>query len=293
MSHQDRDERHTQDGSHDEETPLLQSGTEADRESVNSRVDQGREEDEDLQRSLSFPPSDPEHPRSWPARKKLINVTIIALMAILSPLASSMFTPGITQIAEDFGTSEQNVIATTTAFVITLGLGPLLWAPLSEDFGRRRLYTWCFTVFTALQIVCAVSPTVEVLIAIRGLSGFFGSEFGSPYLSGRSTREFCGILMLMGTSMIRCWARKWRRHHQRYVSIVTVCLHPLNSDQDSVRRYEPSERAGVFGWYLLGPLLGKSQCTIQRSFQRTSLRYLTPTNTRSHTRTALWRCHCH
>lgn len=181
MSHQDHEQRHAHDRAHDEETPLLRSGTGADHKSLNSRVDQGGEgEEEGLQRFLSFPPSDPEHPRSWPARKKLINVTIIALMAVLSPLASSMFTPGIAQIADDLDTSEQRVIATTTGFVITLGLGPLLWAPLSEDFGRRRLYTWCFTVFAALQVVCAVSPTVEVLIAVRAVSGFFGSEFSFP-----------------------------------------------------------------------------------------------------------------
>ena len=96
-------------------------------------------------------------------------------MAILSPLASSMFTPGIAQIAKDLQTTEQLVIATTTGFVIMLGLGPLALAPLSETFGRRAVYIWCFTIFTVLQVPTALAPNIESLIVIRTISGFFGS----------------------------------------------------------------------------------------------------------------------
>lgn len=98
--------------------------------------------------SIDFSSADPDNPKAWSPKKKLTNVGIIALMAILSPLASSMFTPGISQIAEDLDADVQEVIATTTGFVIMLGVGPLLLAPLSETFGRRRVYVYCFTVFT-------------------------------------------------------------------------------------------------------------------------------------------------
>ena len=126
-------------------------------------------------RQISFSPDDPENPKAWPHRKKLTNVAIIALMAILSPLASSMFTPGIAQIAEDLNTDEQHVIATTTGFVIMLGAGPLILAPLSETFGRRNIYIWCFCLFTLLQIPTALSPNVGFLIAVRTVSGLLGS----------------------------------------------------------------------------------------------------------------------
>ncbi|KAJ4517711.1 hypothetical protein HRR78_003549 [Exophiala dermatitidis] len=157
---------------------------------------------------ISFGPKDESNPKAWSKKKKLVNVAIIALMAILTPLASSMFTPGIAQIAQDLRTDEQSVIATTTGFVIMSGFGPLVLAPFSETFGRRVLYIWCFAVFTVLQIGAAVSPNVGTLIGLRAVSGFFGSV---------------GLANGGGTI----------------------------SDM-----YEPSQRAGVFGWYLLGPLLG-------------------------------------
>jgi len=98
-----------------------------------------------------------------------------------------------------------------------LGLGPLFLAPLSETFGRRKLYLVCFTVFALLQIPSALAPNVQTLVAVRTLSGLFGSV---------------GIANGGGTI----------------------------SDM-----FEPSQRAGVFGWYLLGPLLGPTLVSLGQS----------------------------
>lgn len=86
-----------------------------------------------------------------------------------------MFTPGIAEIAEDLNTSPTAVIATTTGFVIMLGIGPLILAPLSETFGRRNLYLTCFSTFALLQIPAALAPNIAFLIAVRSVAGFFGS----------------------------------------------------------------------------------------------------------------------
>lgn len=86
-----------------------------------------------------------------------------------------MFTPGISQIAEDLNTSTTTVIGTTTGLVIMLGLGPLILAPLSETFGRRKVYLICFSIFALLQIPTALAPNIAFLIAVRTIAGFFGS----------------------------------------------------------------------------------------------------------------------
>lgn len=91
-----------------------------------------------------------------------------------------MFVPGIAQIADDLNTSKETVVGATTGFVVFLGLGPLVLAPLSETFGRRKLYLVCFSVFALLQIPTALSPNVQGLIAVRSLSGFFGSRSYQP-----------------------------------------------------------------------------------------------------------------
>jgi multidrug resistance protein len=94
---------------------------------------------------------------------------------VLSPLASSMFAPGINKIASALHTTESAVIACQTGYVITLGVGPLILAPLSETFGRKKLYIVCFGIFALLQIPTALSPNIETLITLRTVTGFFGS----------------------------------------------------------------------------------------------------------------------
>lgn len=141
-----------------------------------------------------------------------------------------MFTPGIAQIAEDLNAETEEVIATTTGFVVMLGIGPLIIAPLSETFGRRPLYIACFSTFALLQIPTALAPNISVLIAARTIAGFFGSKFLKmwrfvDFHTTNQNRVWTGVGIANGAGTI--------------------------SDM-----FEPSERAGVFGWYLLGPLLG-------------------------------------
>lgn len=141
-------------------------------------------------RLINFDEEDADNPRQWTYGMKIKNMGVIATMAILSPLASSMFTPGIDQIAEGLDTTPETVIACTTGFVIMLGLGPLIHAPLSETFGRRKLYLSCFAIFTLLQIPSALAPNIETLIAVRTLAGFFGSV--SIANGGGSISDMCG-----------------------------------------------------------------------------------------------------
>ena len=206
-------------GNVDEEQPLLHRAI---------SEDASDEFNEDETQEIKFSEDDEENPRAWSSKKKLINVAIIALMSILSPLASSMFTPGIAQVAVDLNTDQQSVVATTTGFVIMLGFGPLVIAPLSETFGRRQVYIYCFVVFSLLQIPTAMAPNVAMLIAVRTISGFFGSKLIHP-----QHFPFQEVLT-------------------RYPSGVGIA----NGGGTISDMYEPTQRAGVFGWYLLGPLLG-------------------------------------
>lgn len=155
------DDQNNRDG---EREPLLDRS---------SQVDAG--EGGDSRELITFEESDQANPKQWKWSAKLANMFVIAMMSILSPLASSMFTPGIDQIAKGLNTDSTTVVGCTTGFVIMLGIGPLILAPLSETFGRRPLYLVCFSAFTLLQIPSALAPNIETLIAMRTIAGFFGS----------------------------------------------------------------------------------------------------------------------
>lgn len=54
-------------------------------------------------------------------------------------------------------------------------LGPILWAPLSEQFGRRGITTLTFLLFTIWTLACALAPNWPAFLVFRLFVGIFAS----------------------------------------------------------------------------------------------------------------------
>ena len=59
---------------------------------------------------------------------------------------------------------------------LTQELGPLLWAPLSELFGRQLLFIGTYCALTAFNCGAAGSKNIWTLIILRFFAGSFGSS---------------------------------------------------------------------------------------------------------------------
>jgi hypothetical protein len=75
---------------------------------------------------------DPYRPINWPFRKKLITTLLYGLTTMGSTWASSVYSPAIGQISEQFHVGEEVGLLGLSFLLMGFGLGPLLWAPLSE-----------------------------------------------------------------------------------------------------------------------------------------------------------------
>lgn len=72
----------------------------------------------------------------------------------------------------DGGTEVKSAtILLVTIWELGEAVGPLFIAPLSEKFGRCRLYLIMNTIFLATTLFVAVSPNTELLITSRALTG--------------------------------------------------------------------------------------------------------------------------
>ncbi|EXF76518.1 major facilitator superfamily transporter [Colletotrichum fioriniae PJ7] len=126
---------------------------------------------------------DPEHPLNWSDGKKGLNIAILSLLSVVTPLGSSMFAPGIPLIMREFH-NDSSVTATFLLSIYVLGFafGPLLVAPISEIYGRRYLYIFGNILFTGFTIGTALSNSIGMLLAFRllmGLSGVVPLTIGS------------------------------------------------------------------------------------------------------------------
>lgn len=91
-------------------------------------------------------------------------------------MCSTILAVGSQAIAADFALENIYMPALPVAmYVLGLGLGPLFLAPLSELHGRRIVYLLSFSLFTVINIGCALAPSIAVLSCLRFLAGVCGS----------------------------------------------------------------------------------------------------------------------
>lgn len=64
-----------------------------------------------------------------------------------STYSSSAPTPIVPAMKTYFGFSDEVATLTISLFVAGYCVGPILWAPLSEQFGRRPIFIWTFLVY--------------------------------------------------------------------------------------------------------------------------------------------------
>lgn len=85
-----------------------------------------------------------------------------------------MYLPGFPAIAEDLGTSIANVQLSLTSYFIGIAGGQLLYGPLFDRFGRKVPLTAGLFVFMVASVLCALTRSVETLIAVRFLQALGG-----------------------------------------------------------------------------------------------------------------------
>jgi MFS family permease len=56
-----------------------------------------------------------------------------------------------------------------------IALGPLLWAPLSEIYGRRPIFILTMAAYTLFTIPTALAPNIAFLIVFRFVAGVFAA----------------------------------------------------------------------------------------------------------------------
>ena len=136
---------------------------------------------------------DPTHAQNWPMKKKSVNqpppskiaeltITIrllISGIAIWSSLAatfgSSIFSAASPGVEREYHVGIEVATLGTSLFVLGYAFGPILWAPMSELYGRRLpivISTFGFGIFA---IGVATAQNVQTVMICRFFDGLFGS----------------------------------------------------------------------------------------------------------------------
>ena len=83
-------------------------------------------------------------------------------------MGSSVYTPGYPEVQKQFNVSTTAALLPLSLYVISIGLGPVIAAPLSETYGRLLIY-WISMPLSGF------SQTFAQLLVCRFLAGLLGS----------------------------------------------------------------------------------------------------------------------
>ncbi|KAJ5484966.1 drug/proton antiporter YHK8 [Penicillium diatomitis] len=133
--------------------------------------------EEDDQYTVEWDTDDPMNPRNLNKARKWVIVVIVSMGSLCVTCTSSMYTTTYDQIMNEFGCSQEVATLGLSFFIWGLGIGPLFLSPLSEFYGRRKIYIVSFTLFLIWLIPCAVAQNTATMLVCRFFNGLAGSAF--------------------------------------------------------------------------------------------------------------------
>ncbi len=137
-------------------------------------------------------------------RPHIAFVVVLGSLSAFGPISIDMYLPGLPAMARGFHASASAAQLTLTACLVGLALGQLLAGPLSDRLGRRPPLLLGIAAYSASSLLCALSPSVEVLTVLRlvqGLTGAAGIVISRAVVrdlySGTAAASFFSVLMLV------------------------------------------------------------------------------------------------
>ncbi|KAI0893600.1 MFS general substrate transporter [Annulohypoxylon nitens] len=124
---------------------------------------------------VDFEPDDVENPHCWSNTRRWYVTVCAVLLVVNATFASSAPSGCFGSIAEWFDVSEEAAGLTITLFLLGYCAGPLIFAPLSEFYGRRWIFYGTFLLYIIFNFLCAFAPNFGSLLVGRFLTGTFVS----------------------------------------------------------------------------------------------------------------------
>ncbi|MDN0194588.1 multidrug effflux MFS transporter [Streptomyces sp. S.PNR 29] len=138
-------------------------------------------------------------------RTSLLVTLILGGLTATPPLAMDMYLPSLPEVTESLHAPAATVQLTLTACLAGMALGQLAVGPMSDRWGRRRPLLAGLAVYVLATALCALAPTVELLVAFRlaqGLAGAAGIVIARAVVrdlyDGVAMARFFSTLMLIG-----------------------------------------------------------------------------------------------
>src|SRR5688500_12348781 len=104
-----------------------------------------------------------------PARTKRLVLVAAILGTTVVTIDSTVANVALPAIADDLGGGLAGQQWTANAYLVTLSSLLLIGGSLGDILGERRVFAFGVLAFGVTSLLCALAPTIEVLVAARAL----------------------------------------------------------------------------------------------------------------------------
>lgn len=115
------------------------------------------------------------NPKNWTSTYKSWITFQLGMLALSASLGSSIISPAEDAITSYTGISAEVGVLVISLYIFGFAFGPLVWAPVSEIWGRRWSMIPALVGLGLFSIGTAVSSNAQSIIICRFFSGLFGS----------------------------------------------------------------------------------------------------------------------
>jgi MFS transporter, DHA2 family, multidrug resistance protein len=110
-----------------------------------------------------------------PPGQRGIAMLAVAIAVGISVLVGSIANIALPTIAHDMGVTPAASIWVVNAYQLAVTVALMPCASLGDVYGHRRVYVWGLVLYTVGSLICALAPTMSVLIGARVLQGLGGA----------------------------------------------------------------------------------------------------------------------
>ncbi|WP_455864572.1 multidrug effflux MFS transporter [Pantoea agglomerans] len=137
-------------------------------------------------------------------RNRIGYAITLGLLAALGPLCIDLYLPALPSLAKDLQTPTATAQLSLTAGLIGLGLGQLIFGPMSDKFGRIKPLLISLVLLLIASVGCALAQNINQLLLARLCEGLFGAggavlsrAIARDMYSGHELTRFFALLMLV------------------------------------------------------------------------------------------------
>ncbi|WP_368873563.1 MFS transporter, partial [Shewanella algae] len=105
----------------------------------------------------------------------LYSLVLLVPFDLLASLGMDLYLPAVNDIGTSFKVGREQVQLTLTMYMALLGLGQLLFGPLSDKFGRRPIVVIGAVLYSLSSLAIPLSPNFDYFLGLRLLQSLSAS----------------------------------------------------------------------------------------------------------------------